>query len=798
MNNIFLKKFKVEIFLFCLAVLLRVIYAIIVWYLFGNHVFVSYADGYIYDLLAENIVHNSVFSEALYYPELIHDTMRTPGYPAFLALFKFMNIPDLGIIFIQNILAGIVAVLIYRIGVNILNNVRAGLIASILFIFDPTAIYWSNLFMSDHFAGFFFILVIYFLFKKKNALAGVMLGIATLVRPVFLYLSPVFLVIFYFLYKNKINNFVSNGVKKVPLFLKKSILFFLVFFVVLFPWMMRNYSQFGTWQLSSNGWVAIHVFVSSEFSARHDVPFYWPKPTPSFYNMPGTNNGEIVPDPDVGPGRNILYTYEFSVQPFYKQYFFNLVKAYPFDYVVFHMTSFFKTLANNDYGYFMNHVLIPKLPSAEFVKWPFILFFNTIWYLLFIMSFSTVFYKKYRFWALSFLSFFVINALLTGPIGDGSSQGRYNLPFLPFIFLLGSVGVLELYEKIKKQYEKKGSMKKSLAVITQTVDEKDSNLGFFCAWIKEFASKNEKVYVIANKVGEYNLPENVVVLSLGKEKGAGKISKVLNLCKYLFKYLPKVQAVFVHMCPEYIVYGGWIARVYGKKLWLWYLHKSLTWKLRVSSIFVNNIFTAHKDGCPIKSNKVIVTGHGIDLPAFAGDSKREEGSDFNILTVGRISNSKNLLILVKTAIILQQKMEKSIKLTVVGETYLEEDKAYLEEVKKYIKDNNAENIVNFVGKVPHEEIYKYYNRADIFLNSGKTGGVDKAVLEAMASGLPVVTSNFAFQNILPKNCLFEEGSVEDLTEKIIDYKSIDTNLLKDIVFKNHSLQNTVSKILSFL
>ena len=122
---------------------------------------------------------------------------------------------------------------------------------------------------------------------------------------------------------------------------------------------------------------------------------------------------------------------------------------------------------------------------------------------------------------------------------------------------------------------------KSLLIITQTVDQNDSNLGFFCDWVREFATKLDKVYVIANKVGEYNFTANVEVLSLGKELGKGRIGKVIKLWQYLLKYLPKVDGVCAHMCPEYIVAGGWVGRVFGKKLGLWDFRKSFTWKLRL-------------------------------------------------------------------------------------------------------------------------------------------------------------------------------------------------------------------------
>ena len=108
-------------------------------------------------------------------------------------------------------------------------------------------------------------------------------------------------------------------------------------------------------------------------------------------------------------------------------------------------------------------------------------------------------------------------------------------------------------------------MSKNLLIITQTVDKEDSNLGFFCEWIEEFARQTDNLYVIANKVGKYDLPKNVIVISLGKENGVGRMGRLFNFWKYLFKFLPQAQGVLAHMCPEYVIYGGFVARYLVKK-----------------------------------------------------------------------------------------------------------------------------------------------------------------------------------------------------------------------------------------
>ncbi|MBU2219890.1 hypothetical protein KJ665_01980, partial [Patescibacteria group bacterium] len=59
-----------------------------------------------------------------------------------------------------------------------------------------------------------------------------------------------------------------------------------------------------------------------------------------------------------------------------------------------------------------------------------------------------------------------------------------------------------------------------LLILTQKIDFNDDILGFMHGWVVEFAKHFESIIVIALGVGEYKLPENVRILSLGKEKNS--------------------------------------------------------------------------------------------------------------------------------------------------------------------------------------------------------------------------------------------------------------------------------------
>jgi glycosyltransferase involved in cell wall biosynthesis len=327
-----------------------------------------------------------------------------------------------------------------------------------------------------------------------------------------------------------------------------------------------------------------------------------------------------------------------------------------------------------------------------------------------------------------------------------------------------------------------------LLIITQKVDINDDNLGSFHGWIKEFAKNCESVIVICLQNGEHDLSGNVRVLSLGKP--ASRAKYIYRFYRYIWRERKNYDAVFVHMNPVYVVFGGLFWKFFGKKIYLWYTHKSVNMDLRIAEWFVSRIFTASTESCRLKSKKIVVTGHGIDINKFeARNQKSEINQKFKIITAGRITPSKNLDLLIEATKILNGK-NFNFEIKIAGMPVLESDKIYLEGLKKI-----AGKEIEFVGKVFYGNMPDFYRGADLFVNFSDTGSIDRAVLEAMASGLLVLTSNEAFRNVLEGKYITSKNP-EDISEKIIklSQSGLDSGL-RDYVVKNHSLEGLIKKIL---
>ncbi len=65
----------------------------------------------------------------------------------------------------------------------------------------------------------------------------------------------------------------------------------------------------------------------------------------------------------------------------------------------------------------------------------------------------------------------------------------------------------------------------------------------------------------------------------------------------------------------------------------------------------------------------------------------------------------------------------------------------LDELRRLVINHNLHEQVFILGNKPNFEIEKYYQISDMFINPTFTEGFPRVVLEAMACGLPIVTTN---------------------------------------------------------
>jgi glycosyltransferase involved in cell wall biosynthesis len=115
--------------------------------------------------------------------------------------------------------------------------------------------------------------------------------------------------------------------------------------------------------------------------------------------------------------------------------------------------------------------------------------------------------------------------------------------------------------------------------------------------------------------------------------------------------------------------------------------------------------------------------------------------------------------------------------------------------------------VIFQGSVRFPEVHRVTRQLNLFVNVADNDSVDKAVLEAMSSGIPVVTSNLAFSNILSNDLACRvcvpKNSSQRLVEKMIDI--IDSTPeerkqfgqeLRRVVCRDHSIGGLADRLIA--
>ena len=291
-----------------------------------------------------------------------------------------------------------------------------------------------------------------------------------------------------------------------------------------------------------------------------------------------------------------------------------------------------------------------------------------------------------------------------------------------------------------------------LLIVTQVVDTNDSNLGFFHRWIEEFAKHCEHVTVICLKEGKHQLPPNVGIYSLGKEKGnASRFTYARRFRKLIREHSGEYDAVFVHMNPEYVLLGGLFWRAHDKKIALWYVHKSVTWTLRVALRLVDVVFTASPESFRIASQKVRITGHGIDTGFFSPETSVARGNHF--LSVGRLMQSKQHNLAIRAA------YDASAPLRIAGEGPERERLAAL------ARELGAN--VTFLGGLTQEKLRDEYRTAAKLVHRSETGSLDKVVLEAAACGCSIDSTDPAIRALpLSREFVREHHSLQSLIPRI--------------------------------
>lgn len=261
--------------------------------------------------------------------------------------------------------------------------------------------------------------------------------------------------------------------------------------------------------------------------------------------------------------------------------------------------------------------------------------------------------------------------------------------------------------------------------------------------------------VLFDKTGEYleQVPKDVVVYDLKKKKRY-HFFKMIYLLSY--KIFPKLKPDLVISFMEY----SNIVTIFSKKLSCvkppiiisehTYDNAHLDQRMRwLKSVLIKRyynkadkiiavskgVYDSLVKNYGVFKNKITVIYNGVDLKCIQNASKEDLVTKVNnnvpmIVSCGRLSSVKNYPLLLDAF----SRVQKEIKsrLLIIGDG---EEKKSLEKLCQKLGIKDA---VTFVGF--QENPFKYITKSDIFVLPSNYEGFGNVIIEAMACGVPVIST----------------------------------------------------------
>lgn len=185
------------------------------------------------------------------------------------------------------------------------------------------------------------------------------------------------------------------------------------------------------------------------------------------------------------------------------------------------------------------------------------------------------------------------------------------------------------------------------------------------------------------------------------------------------------------------------------------------------ALFVNCISYFCRSQCMLFSSvdcwsKLYIVHCGVEVSCF--HPVTHSGLGNRLLYVGRLAAAKGLPILLESLAMLKEACPK-LTLTVIGDG---PDRSRLEE---RVQNLGLAEQVQFVGYKSQSEVRNFFQETDVFVLPSFAEGVPVSLMEAMASGLPVISTQIAGISELVEDeksgYLVMPGNTEQIAQKIL-------------------------------
>jgi len=173
---------------------------------------------------------------------------------------------------------------------------------------------------------------------------------------------------------------------------------------------------------------------------------------------------------------------------------------------------------------------------------------------------------------------------------------------------------------------------------------------------------------------------------------------------------------------------------------------------------------------------ISVIPNGVDMNRFHPKQNHKFDKRLKLLSVCRLISRKRIDLLIEA-------VSKSVESGLDTELNIAGQGNLMQQLKELANKLGVANRVNFMGRITSEQIPQVYRDNDIFVMSSAHEGMSNAMLEAMASGLPIVTTRCeGVEELIGNNgIILEDADAQKFADSI---KHIKQNREK---YKNMSL-----------
>jgi len=338
--------------------------------------------------------------------------------------------------------------------------------------------------------------------------------------------------------------------------------------------------------------------------------------------------------------------------------------------------------------------------------------------------------------------------------------------------------------------------------VCQAVDEDDPVQPTTVRWIEALAGKRsvDHITVLALRTGRYHLPASVEVKRFGRSNRLATSAAFYRAIASSLRLRPN--CFFVYQGGPYPLLLLPFKLLRGIPIVHWKAHPIITRSMSFYARWCDDlILTSARAAFPMDLAKIRVVGQGIDTERFRLEERPLLG---DLIAVGRIAPTKRVDQMVRAVVIANRSYGTGYKLNIYGPT-LAHDEGYAASLEDLIDRLGARDWVTLHGAVQQERLPALLNGHRACLNF-TIGALDKTAVEAMACGLPVVSTNDAVTEVIPTDLhptlIPDKHSTEDQARIIHELlRKPEAEIarlgqrLRALVVSDHSIERLFDRIL---